>query len=190
MRGAIMVMSGADGVYRFDKVAPDQYLVTAMVTSGGMMEGGGASMESELVRVDPGQPAQRDVDVPEGTLKVAVTVTQAGASLPTNAQVFLFSGVFKVKRAAELFTAIAERGKGSMQPGFQIKGKPASFSKVKPGETSVCVIPFDCDLNDATCLAKLQEDVDSLPVHCQTQTLAASPTSQTVTVTVPAAPAK
>jgi len=185
-RGTFLVQTGDDGSYRFDKLAPDTYIVTAM-EPGGMM--GGRNMFSKLVTLGE-QGAQLDIDLPVGGVAVTIGIAPPEGTHVTSAQVFLVTGTLPAMANAEQFTeAFAERGEGALHPGFVLKGQPAKFDKVVPGAYSACAIPLPGDLNSAADLLKLRDKLDQLPVACIPATVRESPAEQTVTVPVPAPPA-
>jgi hypothetical protein len=55
-----------------------------------------------------------------------------------------------------------------------------------PGPYSACIIPITGDMNDPKFAQRLQENVESLGVHCRPVTVATTPTEQQVTIAVPA----
>ncbi|HKA90706.1 MAG TPA: carboxypeptidase regulatory-like domain-containing protein [Haliangiales bacterium] len=185
-RGTFIVQTGDDGGYRFDKLAPDTYMVTAM-EAGGMM--GGRNMFSKLVTVGE-QGARLDIELPSGNVSVSVAIAPPSGVTVSAAQVFLVTGHMPAVSNAEQFTeAFAERGEGALHPGFVLKGKPAKFDTVVPGPYSACAIPLPGDINSPADLMKLRDKADQLPVACIVATIRPSPAEQSVTVPVPAPPA-
>lgn len=184
-RGTFIVQTGGDGAYRFDKLAPDTYLVTAM-EAGGMM--GGRNMFSKLVTVTE-QGAHLDIELPSGGVTVTVGIAPPDGVSVSAAQVFLVTGTLPAASNAEQFTeAFAERGEGALHPGFVLKGQPAKFDTVVPGAYSACAIPLPGDINSAADLLKLRDKADQLPVACILTTVRDSPAQQAITVPVPAPP--
>src|SRR5262249_22562292 len=118
-KGNFMVQTGDDGAYRFDKLAPDTYMVSAMEPS--MM--GGRNMFTRLVTVTD-QGGHLDIDLPAAGVTVTVGITPPSGTPVNTAQVFLISGTVSVKNADQLTDAIAERGEGSLHPGFVLHGTP------------------------------------------------------------------
>src|SRR5215468_11001254 len=69
-RGTFVVKADDGGAYRFDKLAPDGYLVSAMSTGGSRS----MSLRTATVQVVSGQTAHLDLDVPAGTINVTLGV--------------------------------------------------------------------------------------------------------------------
>src|SRR5262249_11378555 len=69
-RGTFMVRTGDDGNYRFDKLAPDTYRVSAMKSAGGM----GGNLISKVVPVQMEATARADFDLPGGGVTVSVSI--------------------------------------------------------------------------------------------------------------------
>lgn len=181
----VIARTGADGSYAVDKVAAGDYKVT--VIAGG---GAGASMAAKPATIQPGKVAVVDVDLVEGKLTLVVTVAPEGDGVINAAQVFLFEGNASPRTGGEInelfLNATSGDGSGTAKMSFSFGGKPASFTKITPGNYSVCVIPITGDMNDPTFAQKLQRNADKLAVHCRKAAVAESPDEQTFTATVPA----
>jgi uncharacterized GH25 family protein len=183
-RGTFMVQSGEDGSYRYDKLSPDTYRVTAMRRAGML----GASMHSKVVTVEAETTARVDLEVPASGISVVMAAKPpAGVTLST-AQLFLVSGTFRAPNAEVFTERFGELGAGATHQGFMMKGKPHTFENVEPGSYSACAIPIPGDLNSPADMLKVQENLDKLLVACQPVTIAASPTAQEIAVEVPAPP--
>jgi uncharacterized GH25 family protein len=183
-RGTFMVQTGEDGSYRFDKLAPDVYVVTAM-EAGGMM--GGRNMVSRTVTVGE-QGGHLDIDLPTGGVTVTVGITPPAGAKVTTAQVLLVSGKVVATTGEQLAEAVAERGDGSLHPGFVMKGEPVKFEGVVPGAYSACAVPIPGDINSPADMVKIQQHLDKLVVACIPATVAESPAEQSLNIPVPVPP--
>ena len=177
-----LVQTGQDGRYQIERLAAGQYKVTAMLGAGP-----GATMTARDVTVVAGKRATLDIDIQVGTITLSVAVAPEGEGTIDAAQVFLFDGKVTVENGKELQEAMltASDEGGSAKITFAKPGSPARFDKLAPGAKSVCVIPISGDLMDPTVQKRIQENVDSLKVHCRPVTVAPSPEQQSFTATVP-----
>lgn len=182
-RGQFIVNGGPDGTFRFDKLSPDHYAVSA-ARQGGI---GGGSEKTEIVEVVSGQSAHVAIDLAATGIVVSVGATFAGGGEPDNALVFLVSGAIHPTNVEELESAIPARGAGAVFQGLIIKGgaKTATFKDVEPGAYSACASPIMGNIMDAAVQQRLQKDVDTLIVGCQAVTVTSAQTGQTFTVVVP-----
>jgi len=183
-KGTFMVQSGEDGAYRFDKLAPDVYLVTGM-RAGGMM--GGGNMVTRTVTVGE-NGGHLDIDLPTGGVTVTVGITPPAGAKVTTAQVLLLTGRVVATTGEQLADAVAERGEGSLHPGFVMKSQPAKFDGVVPGAYSACAVPIPGDINSPADMMRIQQNLDKLVCACIPATVAESPSQQTLNVPVPIPP--
>lgn len=183
-RGNFIVQSGEDGTYRYDKLAPDTYRVTAVQRGGPM----GGAMHSKVVTVEAEKTVHLDLEVPASGVKVTMKVKPPEGVTLTTAQVFLVSGSFTAPTADVFNEKFGELGPGSTHQGFMLKAEPVKFENVEPGPYSACAIPIPGDINSPADMMKLRDSPEKLLVACQPVTIAKDPAEQEVTVTVPAPP--
>jgi hypothetical protein len=185
-RGNLMVQTGEDGGYRFDKLAADTYRVSALERSG--MMGGG--MHAKVVTVEPEKTAHLDLEIPAGGVTVSLRVAPPAGVTVTAAQVFLVTGGKIVATTADQFIdAFGELGDGAAHQGWILKGEPAKLANVAPGGYSACAIPIPGDINSPRDMMKLRDQMNKLVVACQPVAIKDRPAEQEVTITVPAPPA-
>ncbi len=182
-RGNFIVQVSEDGRYRFDKLSPDTYRVSA--TQGAMMRGG---LHTKVVTIEPEKTVVLDLDLPAGGVVVTVSLAPPPGVSVTTAQVFLVSGNIAAANAEQFTDRIGEMGAGSLQQGFVLKGEPVKLENVKPGTYSACAIPIPGDINNPADMIKIQNAMDKLVVACQPATIAADPPEQSLAVKVPAPP--
>jgi hypothetical protein len=178
--GAIYgVASGPDGMYRYDRLAPDTYKVSATVGMPMM----GMKFYSKQVVVPPGKEVAIDLTVDPGSVTVAVQPVAKSGKLGV-ASAILISGVIMAKTANDLGVASAGAGPGAMQWVIIRSGEAAKFSEVVPGTYSACVVPFPIEVQGMAAMGYIDRHGDALPAYCQRVAVGASPPTQTATVQV------
>jgi len=183
-RGTFMVKSDDSGSYRFDKLAPDNYIVSSLAIKGM----GSASLHSQMVQVQSDQVAHLDIDVPGGAVQVTVTIVSPPGANVHAAQVMLVTGTVASGTAEQLTEAVAARGAGALHSGFMMKDQPVVLEKIDAGSYSACAIPIPGDLNDPAAMMRIQGKLDKLISVCLPVQIAATPAAQSVTIKVPAPP--
>lgn len=178
--GAIYsVPAGSDGTYRFDRLAPDTYKVSA--TLGNLIIG--TRFYSKQVDVGPGQQVTVDLSVDPGTVTLSLAVT-ARAGAVGLASAWLASGAITARTASELSLQLAAAGAGASQRVVARSGQPAQFTQVSPGAYSACVTPFPAEVNGLAAIEYAAAHGDVLLAYCKPITVAASPDQQTAEIVV------
>jgi protocatechuate 3,4-dioxygenase beta subunit len=178
--GAIYtVASGPDGRYRFDKLAPDTYKVSA--TMGMPMTG--MKFYSKQVDLPPGKEISLDLTVEAGGVTLKVTGTPATGTLGV-ANVWLASGVLAAATSRELGLRLAGAGAGSSQWQILPRGGSATFSDVRPGAYTTCVVPLPVEIQGMAAMGYSERHGDNLPAFCQQVEVKAQPAEQSVQVPV------
>jgi protocatechuate 3,4-dioxygenase beta subunit len=173
------VASGPDGTYRFDKLAPDTYKVSATLGMPMM----GMKFYSKQVTVPSGKEVTVDLAVEPGAVTLNVTPKPKAGELGV-ASVWLATGVFAVKSASELQLKMAAAGPGASQWIIIRNGEPAVFKEVVPGGYSACVVPFPAEVRGMAAMGYTERHGDKLPAFCKAITVAASPATQASDVAV------
>jgi protocatechuate 3,4-dioxygenase beta subunit len=184
--GAIYaVASGPDGRYRYDRLAPDTYKVSATVG----MPMAGMKFYSKEVAVPSGKEVTVDLSVDPGSVTVNVQgVPKSGKPLGI-ASVWLASGTgVSAATASQLQLQLAAAGPGASQWVIVRAGEPARFSEVAPGSYTACVVPFPSEVQGMAAMGYTERHGDKLPAYCQAVTVAASPDVQSVNVSVEISP--
>jgi hypothetical protein len=186
MRSMFFVITGKDGTFGLDQLAPGGYLVQAMVGSGG---GKPKDLHAVSVTVQAGQRVKAELEVLSGPINMGIAVqTEEGAPVAA-AQVALMS----IAIDAETFAQMREKGPpegahGSMFLRVAMGGQPAMVNGIPPGTYTACASPLPVDPNDPQAMQQLPPDiVEALPMKCTPAPVAASPATQQVIVKVPAA---
>jgi uncharacterized GH25 family protein len=178
--GAIYaVMSGADGSYRYDHLAPDTYKVSATVGRPMM----GMKFYSQQVVVPSGQEVHVDLAVEPGAVTVDVTATPKSGQLGI-ASAWLASGTVTATTESQLRLAMAAAGAGSSQWVIIRRGEPAQFTEITPGAYSACVVPFPAQVQGMGAMGYAERHGDTLPAFCMPVKVNPSPETQTVSVPV------
>jgi uncharacterized GH25 family protein len=178
--GAIYaVASGADGGYRYDKLAPDTYKVSATVG----MPMAGMKFYSKQVDVPPGTEVTVDLAVEPGAVTLDVTPVAQKGVLGV-ASVWLATGSITATTATELQLKMAAAGPGASQWVIIRQGEPAAFSEVAPASYSACVVPFPSEVKGMATMGYVERHGDKLPAYCKAVVVQQTPDKQGVSVPV------
>jgi protocatechuate 3,4-dioxygenase beta subunit len=169
------VVTGADGSFVVDNLAPDSYVVYPMLGGGGNQP---KDMFIRQVEVEAGAGARTrvDIDASPGPASLAITVTQGGAPVPMG-MVFAVMGTIAATTMEELRdpTRMQVFG-GDVVVPVHIRTAPGGTTQVagaRPGRYTVC----------AAALTGPPGDPAKTPVGCAPVDVGATPA--TVTVDVP-----
>lgn len=178
--GAIYgVASGADGSYRYDKLAPDTYKVSATVGMPMM----GMKFYSQQATVPSGGVVTVDLTVSPGAVTVDIMAVPSAGKLGV-ASAWLASGVITAQTATDLSLRMAAAGQGSSQWVIIRAGEPAAFTEITPGTYSACVVPFPTEVQGMAAMGYVERHGDTLPAFCQPINVAPTPATQTANVPV------
>ncbi|MCX5742100.1 MAG: carboxypeptidase regulatory-like domain-containing protein, partial [Proteobacteria bacterium] len=173
------VSSGPDGSYRFDKLAPDTYKVSA--TLGMPMIG--MKFYSKQIDVPAGKEVKIDLAVEPGTVTVEVALAPKAGKVGV-ANVYIASGTIVAKTGQELGLRMAAAGPGASQWVIIRDGEAARFSEVAPGSYTACAVPFPFEVRGMGAMGYGERHSDSLLAFCKPFTVAPSPATQAMTVAV------
>jgi len=177
-----IVNAGSDGSYRFDRLAPDTYKVSA--TLGNPRRG--VHFYSQQIDVAPGQNVTVDLSVDAGNVTLQVTPVPTNGTAGTSIA-YLASTMIAATTARDLGLKLAAAGPGSSQTTLAREGGPATFTLVAAGAYSVCIVPLPAELQGGQAIGYMDRHSGSLLSYCQAVTVAPSPTTQaaSVNVTIP-----
>jgi uncharacterized GH25 family protein len=173
------VASGPDGTYRFDRLAPDTYKVSA--TLGMPMSG--MKFYSKQVEVPAGKTITIDLAVEPGAVTVDVTLKAKNGAVGV-AQVYIMSGTISAATANELGLKAAAAPPGASQWVIVRRGEPARFTEVVPGNYSVCSIPYPAEVKGMAAMTYADRHGDTLLAFCRPMTVAQAPDTQILTLPV------
>ena len=178
--GAIYsVASGPDGTYRFDRLAPDIYKVSA--TLGMPMSG--MKFYSKQVEVPAGKEVSIDLAVEPGAVTVDVTLKAKNGAVGV-ANVYLASGNISATTGNELGLKMAAAGPGASQWVIVRRGEPARFVEVVPGNYSICSVPYPAEVRGMAAMTYADRHGDTLLAFCKPINVGAAPETQAATLAV------
>lgn len=176
------VATGPDGKFRFDRLAPDTYKVSA-IGGGGMMAGMG--FHSKVVTVASGQTAKVDLVLDLGPVTLLVTPKATNKDKAGFCFVNYVQGDVTAATARELELAIAQVPEGRSGFSFTMRGNPARIESLEPGNYTVCATPFPSEVSGMSdTMAYSEREGDNLEVYCQKVKVAAQPAEQNVEIPV------
>ncbi|MBA2538657.1 MAG: carboxypeptidase regulatory-like domain-containing protein [Deltaproteobacteria bacterium] len=173
------VLSGADGSYRFDKLAPDRYLVSAMLGQDPVR---GISLHAESVTVGSGPAAKLDLAIANGDTTLVVTLT---ASKPVKlALIESLSGKHDARTHADLDRLGVGRDRGHATFAMSFDGKPTRITKLTAGTYTVCACPYPDEVGMLESEEYMVREGDNLPVFCKHVEIAAGQVEQSLQIEV------
>lgn len=180
--GAIFtVASGPDGAYRFDKLAPDVYKISA--TLGMPMIG--MKFYSKQIAVPPGQQVTIDLAVEPGAVALTVIAKPRTGALGV-ANVWLTSGTLAAKNARELGLQLAAMGPSASQWIIVRNGEPAVFKEVTAGSYTACAVPMPLEVKGMAAMGYQDRHGDTLPSYCKAIAVqGAAPQTTVIAVEIP-----
>ncbi len=174
-----VVVTGKNGSFVFERLPAGDYVFKAI--SGAM---GSAQTGSTSATIKGKRRAMVDINIDIGDISIEIAINGKGGAKIDAAQMFLFTGMVEVKTGKEMHEKFVQAG-GNVQMTFAQAGKNAAFSKLRPGEHTICAIPIGGDLTDPTFMKRLQEHRMDLAVYCSKLDIAGSPKSQKHSIEVP-----
>lgn len=178
---AAFAQSDDEGNFTMAKVPEGTIVLQAMQQQ--MM-----SMKSATttVVVVAGRESKVTLDIPVGTLTLAVTIKPLPNNQVDAAQVFVFNGFVAPANGKQLTDGFFQGGAQGMK--FWLGGAMPmpTFDELLAGEYSVCTIPITGSMQDPKFMQRIQENVATLKVYCKAIKLTPAPKLQTITIEVPA----
>jgi hypothetical protein len=174
------VATGPDGGYRFDKLAPDLYKISAMVGTNPMM---GMKFYSQQVEVLAGKEVVVELTVVPGAVALAVTAVPTVGTIGI-VTFWLASGTIAAASQSELELQLAAAGPGSSQFKIAPFGGSQTFDELVAGTYTVCASPMPAEVQGMAGMSYADKHGDTLPVFCKPVTITDSPAEQALSVTV------
>jgi hypothetical protein len=172
------VITGGDGSYRFDRLAPDRYIVSVME---GYDPTQGLGFHSRSVVVASERATTADFAIDPGN---HVVIVKPVAQKPVRfAFVEAVEGRHAPKLARDLERAANSRD-GRMSFAMAIAGKPARVEKLGAGEYTVCAIPYPDEVAPEAAEDYMLREGDNLPVFCKPVVLRGAGGEQTIEIEV------
>ncbi|WP_163867415.1 carboxypeptidase-like regulatory domain-containing protein [Myxococcus eversor] len=181
--GRFMVMTQADGRYRFARLSKGQYVVTAALREGSTEQ----LLQSVLAQVEE-RGAPRDIQVALGGHALSIQVLEADDQPLQNAQVYLGTGPLGAVTLEQLEAVLAARGEGQTRILLLMKGQPLTVTALAPGAYTLCVVPVRGNLDDPTWAQRVRDGASQLPVSCEPVEIGATGTPRPVVHRLPPVP--
>ncbi|NMO20572.1 hypothetical protein HPC49_38080 [Pyxidicoccus fallax] len=181
--GRFMVVTQADGRYRFDRLSQGEYVVTAALREGST----GQLLQSVLTQVD-GRGAPLDIRVEQGTQSLPIRVLEADGRPLQYAQVYLSTGPLRAATLGQLETVLASRGAGQTRILLLMNGQPLTATRLVPGAYTLCVVPVRGNLDDPAWVQRVRDGASQLPVSCEPVEVGATGTPRPVEHRLPSVP--
>lgn len=173
------VSTGPDGTYRFDRLAPDTYKVSAMLG----MPMRGMTFHSTQAIVTTGKEARADLTVKKGDVTLIVTAKARSGDFK-GGYAWLVSGVVAASNGRELNNRLAGQVDGTSTIGIMFGGRPANYDEVLPGSYTVCAAAIPAEVAGQQAMNYLERHGDEMPVACKAVTVKPTPKTQEVEVVV------
>lgn len=137
------------------------------------------------VQVEAGKATEVVIEIPTGTLTLAVAVTPKPGHDVAGAMLYLFSGTVTADTYAQVTTLMMSQGQGNAR-WLGKPDQPAAFERLVPGDYSVCAMPLAWSPDDQKQMKRVHYgDRESVKVYCTPIRVTPSPAHQSVTVEVP-----
>lgn len=176
------VASGDDGAFRFDRLAPDKYKVSAMT---GAMPMRGMGFHSKTVVVESGKTATVDLGIDAGSVKLIASVVEKSGKPLNFALVMGVEGKITPKVARDLWTQIGGIGEGYSHQGFSLRGGPVELAELRPSIYTLCAVPYPVEVKGmGDTLDYGEREGDNLAVFCKQVQVTAEPAEQKVSIEV------
>ncbi|HEY4058440.1 MAG TPA: carboxypeptidase-like regulatory domain-containing protein [Kofleriaceae bacterium] len=170
-----------DGSFVMAKVPEGEIVLQAMQAK--MMAMKATTQNTTVVA---GKQTNVTIDIPVGTITLTVNIVAKPNNQVDAAQVFLFSGTVAFATGKELNDGFGQGGAQGMKFWLGKGMNMPEFDELVAGTYSACVIPITGSLSDPKMQQRIQENVSTLAVYCQTINVAPSPNTQSATASVPA----
>jgi hypothetical protein len=178
--GALYVVTtGPDGAYRFDRLAPDTYKVSATVGSMRM----GLRFYSKQIDVPPGKEVTVDLAVDPGPVTVEAEAQAAGGKVGI-VVAYLISTSITATTANQLQLALAAAGPGTSQLAIGRGSTPATFTNVTPGAYTACAVPLPLEVKGIGAIGYVDRHAGKLGAFCKAVDVLASPDTQATQIPV------
>src|SRR5262249_20939025 len=150
---AAFAQTASDGTFAMQKVPEGTHVLSAMQSQLMAMKS-----TSVTVQVTAGKTAQVAIDIPVGTITLAVDCRPLPGQKVNAAQLFLFPGIItgpsNGKQLAEGFFQSSVAG----MKFWLGAGKP-EFDELVAGDYTLCAVPITGDLSDAQFMQRIQENM-------------------------------
>lgn len=180
------VASGDDGAFRFDKLAPDVYKVSAML--GSPMRGMSFYSKQVTVGGEGSPPATVDLAVEKGAVTLTLHIS-AKAGEMKGGFAWLISGSVAPKTIDDLNLITAKLPESQSTFGFLFGGRPVTYDNLRAGMFTACAALMPGEISDMQQgMTYFDRHGDDLPVTCKPVRVLDTPPQQSVDLVVPLPP--
>jgi len=138
----------------------------------------------QTVQVEAGKRTDVTIDIPVGSIELAVTVKPKDGHEVAGAKLFLLLGTVAVDNYAQLSARLFVDNQGFAS--WEGDARPAVFERVVPGDYTVCTMPLAWSPSDQMAMLRVHRgDRNAVKVYCTPVRVVASPVRQALTVEVP-----
>ncbi len=181
--GAAAMFTSTDdtGNFTLAKVPEGTHVLGVMQTK--MM-----SIKAHSVSVDvvAGQETKVKIDIPVGTITLAVAIKGLAGAKVDAAQVFLFRGSVAASNVKQLTDSFMGGSVQGMKIWLGGTFDPPEFDELVAGDYSVCTIPITGNIADPALQQQMQANMQLLKAYCRQVKIAPSPNQQKIVHEVPA----
>ena len=133
------VASGADGNFRFDRLAPDDYKVSAMVGASPMR---GFGFQAQKVTVTSGKTTKATITLSTGDIELAVAIVETAGKPLNFTWVTAVRGQVAAENARQLQLEIGRQPEGYSAQAFSIAGMAATVRNLDTGTCRSVELPI------------------------------------------------
>lgn len=175
------VVTGDDGRYRFDVLAPDTYLISASVGPGRR----GFGQISKTIAISSGKTSEFDVRFTGGELSLSVAASGPEDGLGTGF-VQLVDADVTATTPVELEAFLSSREGGFAARGMIMAGEPTKFDGLKEGAYTACITALPDEVFGRQAFEYIGREGESLLLSCSKVNLEGTgERSMTIPVVVP-----
>jgi protocatechuate 3,4-dioxygenase beta subunit len=176
------VASGHDGRFRFDRLSPGKYMVSAL--TGGNPMRGMSFHDGKVLTIASNETATVELEIAGGSIELEVTPVPKSGTLEF-AQVYSLQGEVTATTARELMMQTANGAGGFSSFGASIAGNPAVIRDLSAGDYTVCAVPYPSEVDSMPEMLDYMERAgDDLPIYCRRTAVAEQPDRQQLTIDV------
>jgi uncharacterized GH25 family protein len=140
-----------------------------------------SGVHQRTVNVEAGKRTDVTVDIPTGTIKLAVTVKPKPGHEVAGAKLFLVLGTATFDTYAQLSARLFPVASWEGDPN-----RPATFERIVPGDYTVCTMPLAWSPSDDKQMKRVRRDRAAVKVYCTPVRVQPAPLEQMLAVEVPA----
>jgi hypothetical protein len=184
----LIVRTGPDGSYRFDRVAPGRY--SQAVTQNRGQSDDSQEGKTRALDVPAGGVVNRDVDLTPSGVSVVLHLTS-----PNNVVRFGYGGLVMVdadrartittpRSVSELRATMSQLQDFEIREGLIVDRQQIRLDRIRPGLVFVCAAALRGDPQDPSVTAELEQHVVDWPLSCKRLELPGAPDLQHLTLEV------